>query len=162
MAAGRRETSRGKKFTKSDLVEQVFDSTGIAREDVKLVLELLMRNIKDALSGGHIVELRGFGTFEVRLSRGNPRARNPRTGEFVEVKPHGTAYWKPGRELKREVWNVSGPPKPAPAGKMPPVDKPPEAGKAAADSKTAAEGKPESADNAPPKTKTQRPPKTGR
>jgi integration host factor subunit beta len=156
MAAGRRETARGKKFTRSDLIEQVFDATGIAREDIKLVLELLMRNIKDALSGGHIVELRGFGTFEVRLSKGNPRARNPRTGELVEVKPHGTAYWKPGRELKRDVWNVSCPPKPAPAGKTP-VN-----GKTAADDKAAPDDKAVSAAKPLSGTKPPRQPKTGR
>jgi integration host factor subunit beta len=66
-----------------------------------------MKNIKDALIGGNIVELRGFGTFEVRLSRGKSKARNPRTGELVDIKPHGTAFWKPGRELKQEVWKLN-------------------------------------------------------
>ena len=154
MAAGRRETSRGRKFTKSDLIEQVFDATGIAREDIKLVLELMMRNIKDALSGGNIVELRGFGTFEVRLSRGNPRARNPRTGEFVEVKPHGTAFWKPGRDIKREVWNVSSSP-------PPPVGKPAPGGSAASAGKTPPNGKLPSNGKPPPLEKAPGPPKRG-
>jgi integration host factor subunit beta len=66
----------------------------------------MLRTLKDAIAAGNTVELRGFGAFEVRARKGRARARNPRTGEPVVVKPHSVPYWRPGRELKREVWNL--------------------------------------------------------
>jgi integration host factor subunit beta len=96
----------GGKYTKFDLINSIYDSTGIDRQDIKTVVDLTLRQVKDAIVGGYTVELRGFGTFEVRVRKGRARARNPRTGESVTVKSHGVAYWKPGRDLKREAWNL--------------------------------------------------------
>jgi nucleoid DNA-binding protein len=45
---------------------------------------------------GKTVELRGFGTFEVKKRKGRKRARNPKTGENVAVKDHGVATFRPG------------------------------------------------------------------
>jgi integration host factor subunit beta len=96
----------GGKYTKSDLIDSIYDSTGINRQDIKTVIDLTMKNVKNAIVSGNVVELRGFGTFEVRTRKGRSRARNPRTGDTVTVGSHGVPYWKPGRDLKREVWNL--------------------------------------------------------
>lgn len=96
----------GGKYTKSDLISSIYDATGIEREDIKIVVDLMIKKLKDAIAGGNTVELRGFGTFEARTRKGRARARNPRTGEPVVVRSHSVPYWKPGRELKREVWNL--------------------------------------------------------
>ena len=50
-------------------------------------------------------ELRGFGTFEVRVRKGKEKARNPKTGEIVSVDKHGVAVFRAGRELKEELWD---------------------------------------------------------
>ena len=52
-------------------------------------------------------ELRGFGTFEVRIRKGKEKARNPKTGEIVSVDQHGVAVFRAGRELKEELWDIS-------------------------------------------------------
>ena len=52
------------------------------------------------------VELRGFGTFEVKLRKGRKRARNPKTGAIVSVEDHGVASFRPGRELKKAAWTI--------------------------------------------------------
>jgi integration host factor subunit beta len=101
------------KYTKSDLIDAIYDSSGINRQDIKKVIDLTMQNLKDAIAGGNVVELRGFGTFEVRTRKGRSGARNPRTGDVVTVKSHGVPYWKPGRDLKREVWNLPDESEPA-------------------------------------------------
>lgn len=62
--------------------------------------------MKRALVEGKTVELRGFGTFEIRVRKGRERARNPKTGEIVKVEDHGVAVFRPGKELKDSVWNV--------------------------------------------------------
>ena len=53
-----------------------------------------------------VIELRGFGTFEVRTRKGREKARNPKTGDLVAVDTHGVAVFRPGKELKDLVWNL--------------------------------------------------------
>jgi integration host factor subunit beta len=96
----------GGKYTKSDLIDSIYDATGINRQDIKTVIDLTMKNVKSAIVDGDVVELRGFGTFAVRVRKGRSRARNPRTGDPVIVGSHGVPYWKPGRDLKRDTWNL--------------------------------------------------------
>jgi integration host factor subunit beta len=98
----------GGKYTKADLIEAIHEASGIGRGDVKTVFELVMQNIKDAISGGGTVELRGFGTFKVRVRKGRAGARNPRTGEPVAADAHGVPYWKPCKKLKSDVRPLSG------------------------------------------------------
>ena len=54
---------------------------------------------QDALKDGNRVELRGFGTFEVR-SYDAYKGRNPKTGESVEVAPKRSPFFKAGKELR--------------------------------------------------------------
>ena len=68
------------------------------------VSNLFIEEIKAALVSGKGIELRGFGTFEVRIRKGRQKARNPKTGEIVSVGSHGIASFRPGRELKQDVW----------------------------------------------------------
>jgi integration host factor subunit beta len=96
-----------KKITKAELVDAVYEKTGLNRKDIKTVIELSIDEIKGALTKDAVVELRGFGTFEVRRRKGRIKARNPKTDEEVTVPSHGIAAFRPGRELKQAVWNVT-------------------------------------------------------
>jgi integration host factor subunit beta len=96
----------GKKITKTELIDRVYEKTGIIRKDIKTALDLAFEGIKEALAGGTVIELRGFGTFEVRRRKGRQKARNPKTGEYVSVTSHGIAAFRPGREMKQAVWNI--------------------------------------------------------
>ena len=51
---------------------------------------------------GDKVEIRGFGNFKVR-QRNARKARNPRTGEIVEVPAKRVPHFKPAKELKAMV-----------------------------------------------------------
>ncbi|MDR2444318.1 MAG: integration host factor subunit beta [Spirochaetaceae bacterium] len=93
------------KFTKSEIIDIVYEKSGINRSDIKLMLDTAFDSIKEALSGNRTVELRGFGTFEVRFRKGRSRARNPRTGEPVSPRPHGIVAFRPGKEMKRDAWS---------------------------------------------------------
>ncbi|MDR2552899.1 MAG: integration host factor subunit beta [Treponema sp.] len=109
----------GKKITKAEIVDSVYEKTGINRKEIKAVVDLVFEGIKDALVRAAPVELRGFGTFEVRFRRGRQGARNPKTGEAVTVTSHGIAAFRPGRELKQAVWELPAEDLPA---KTPPPD----------------------------------------
>jgi integration host factor subunit beta len=95
-----------KKITKADIIDAIYQKKGINRKDIKIVVDSFIDEIKDALIRQHIIELRGFGTFETRLRKGRKKARNPKTGEAVSVNSHGIAAFRPGKELKLDVWNI--------------------------------------------------------
>ena len=75
--------------------------------DIHKVIDELFEEIKDGLKDSRIIELRGFGTFEVRVRKGRAKARNPKTGEVVAVERHGVAIFRPGKELKDYVWDIT-------------------------------------------------------
>jgi integration host factor subunit beta len=94
------------KYTKADIVESLCEKTGISRKLAQSVVDSVIVEIKKALIRNSSIELRGFGTFEVRFRKGRSRARNPKTGQEVAVTSHGTAVFRPGRELRQAVWDL--------------------------------------------------------
>jgi integration host factor subunit beta len=99
-----------KKYTKADIVDSLYEKTGMSRKEIRTIIDLFIDNIKDSLVRNMVIELRGFGTFEVKVRKGRAKARNPKTGETVSVTSHGIAAFRPGRELKQDVWNLGIPP----------------------------------------------------
>jgi integration host factor subunit beta len=95
-----------KKYTKADILNAIYEKTTVDRSVIKSVTDLLIEEIKNALIENKTIELRGFGTFEVRVRKGRQKARNPRTGAPVSVKDHGIAAFRPGRDLKEAVWDI--------------------------------------------------------
>jgi len=70
--------------------------------DAEMVVRLLLATIAERLAGGGRVEIRGFGSFQLS-ERVAYIARNPRTGEKVEVKAKAVPRFKPGRELRARI-----------------------------------------------------------
>lgn len=97
----------GSKLTKADIIDSVYQKTGMDKKDIHGVIDTVLGVIKQGLMDGQVVELRGFGTFEIRLRKGRQKARNPKTGETVSVSSHGVAAFRPGKELKKGVWNIT-------------------------------------------------------
>jgi integration host factor subunit beta len=95
------------KVTKADIIDAIYQKKGIARKDIKTVVDSFLDEIKSSLIGNHIIELRGFGTFEIRIRKGRQKARNPKTGESVSVNSHGVALFRSGKELKQDVWGIN-------------------------------------------------------
>ena len=96
----------GKKLTKAEIINNISEKLELNKKDVHAVLDELFEELKIALQDDKIVELRGFGTFETRIRKGREKARNPKTGEIVPVKPHNVAVFRPGKEIKQLVWNL--------------------------------------------------------
>ena len=95
------------KLTKAAIIENLHNKLGLNRMDIHKVIDELFEEIKDGLKDSRIIELRGFGTFEVRVRKGRAKARNPKTGEVVAVERHGVAIFRPGKELKDFVWDIT-------------------------------------------------------
>lgn len=94
----------GEKLTKAEIIESIYEKLKVNRTDIHDVIDALFDELKDALSEDRVIELRGFGTFEIRTRKGRERARNPKTGEIVPVHTHGVAVFRPGKELKKIAW----------------------------------------------------------
>jgi len=70
----------------------------VSQKDIEIMVNGIFDGMAEALVAGDRIELRGFGSMEVRI-RGPRRARNPRTGERVEVGARRTAVFHPGKEI---------------------------------------------------------------
>lgn len=86
-------------MTKSDLVAAMAEKAGIRKKDAEAALNAFIEVVTEALQKGDKVEIRGFGTFLMK-ERAARVARNPKTGEKVEVPPKLVPAFKPGKDLK--------------------------------------------------------------
>jgi len=93
-------------MTKSELIEKIAEKVsreiGITKRQTELVIDTIFDSIKDTLAKGGKVEIRGFGNFRLRSRRAR-KARNPKTGESVDVPPKKVPYFKVGKELREMV-----------------------------------------------------------
>jgi integration host factor subunit beta len=65
-------------------------------------LNCMLNQMADALVEGERIEIRGFGSFDLRHRP--PRiARNPRTGEAVNLPAKVAIHFKPGKEMRDRV-----------------------------------------------------------
>lgn len=94
------------KQTKSDILDAVYIKTKLNRNTAKSAYNIIFSEISDALIKGKIVELRGFGTFELKVRKARKNARNPRTGEMVSCHQHKIVKFRAGQDLKLAVWNI--------------------------------------------------------
>ena len=95
------------KLTKAAIIENLHNKLGYNKDQIHVVIDELFEEIKDGLKDSRVIELRGFGSFEVRIRKGRAKARNPKTGEVVAVERHGVAIFRPGKELKDFVWDIT-------------------------------------------------------
>ena len=87
---------------KSELVEQVADRAGLARGQAAVAVDAALAAIEAELADGGEVTITGFGRFSV-TERAARQARNPRTGEPIDVPAGRAPRFSPGTQLKRAV-----------------------------------------------------------
>ncbi len=85
-------------MTKSDLVDSISNKTGIERMIVQTVLESMMTEVKDKLSDGHSIFMRGFGSF-VCKKRAQKTGRVISTGKTVIIPEHYFPTFRPAQEF---------------------------------------------------------------
>ncbi len=88
---------------KSELVQMIADKNPhLYHRDVENIVNAILDEITDALSTGNRVELRGFGAFSVK-NRPARTARNPKTGDQVNVDEKWVPFFKTGKELRERL-----------------------------------------------------------
>jgi integration host factor subunit beta len=90
-------------MVKSELIREIAKgSEELDIREVEAIVNTVFDEITSALVRRDRVELRGFGTFSVRKREGRV-ARNPRTGDAVQVEAKMIPHFKPGKLLKDRV-----------------------------------------------------------
>jgi len=93
---------REETLNKADLIGHVANSAGLSKSSASDAVEAVLGGITDTLKNGGAVSLVGFGTFSV-ADRAARTARNPRTGETIQVGPSRAPKFKAGKALKDAV-----------------------------------------------------------
>lgn len=84
-------------MTKSELIEKVTEKVeGLTKKQVEAIVNTIFDGMKDALATGGKIEIRGFGNFRLK-QRNEKTARNPRTGEQVQVASKKVVHFKTGK-----------------------------------------------------------------
>ena len=89
-------------MTKSDLIQALADQMDLPLKDAKSIVNTIIGTMVDALAEGRGVELRGFGSFQVREYE-SYIGRNPKTGEQIKVAPKKLPFFKVGKDLRDRI-----------------------------------------------------------
>jgi len=96
-------------MTRTDLIAALaarFPS--LTTKDADSAVKIIVGALSESLAFGNRVEIRGFGSFGLRNRK--PRiARNPKSGEKVEVPAKCVPYFKAGLEMRVRVDTVKMP-----------------------------------------------------
>jgi integration host factor subunit beta len=88
--------------TKKDIVRTISEEVGLTQEVTKIIVQRTFDSIIETLVRERRIELRNFGVFEVK-SRAARKARNPRTGQQVEVPQKHVVTFKPGKIMEAQI-----------------------------------------------------------
>ena len=89
-------------MTKSDIIKEVAEGTGLTKVEIEAVLDGVIHSISESLKRGERVDFRGFGSFIVK-QRSARDARNPATREIVRLPERYIPAFKISKILKNVV-----------------------------------------------------------
>lgn len=81
-------------MTQSEFIRILAMRHGLSLECVLRLVGAMLDSLEEGLAEGERCILRGVGTLHVVRREGGKR-RNPRTGEEVEIPPHGVVRFNP-------------------------------------------------------------------
>jgi integration host factor subunit beta len=85
---------------KRELVDAVAEQLpDYYKQDVAQAVDIILEEISQALTEGRRVEIRGFGSFSVRMRK--PRTtKNPKTGKIMDIPARKTLHFTMSKSLK--------------------------------------------------------------
>ena len=91
-------------MTKKEFTKVLSDKV-VDKEDMAVIVDSFLDTIKEVLASGDKISFNGFGTFEV-ADRAARKARNPQTGEEIDVPASKAPKFKAAKALKDAVKNA--------------------------------------------------------
>jgi len=92
--------------TKSELLATLANDTGLKKKDVDNVMQALRNTIYKTLKKEHKIKLDGLGVFQLKDRKARV-ARNPRTGEMVNVPAKKVVKFRVLKDLKEADLGIS-------------------------------------------------------
>ena len=96
------DKSEERRVTKKEIVKTISEEIGLTQLKTKEIVQKTFDAIVETLVEERRIELRNFGVFEVK-ERAARKARNPRTGQRVDVPEKFVVTFKPGKEMEEKV-----------------------------------------------------------
>lgn len=91
-------------MNKAEIIEKVHETLGGTKADAERAVETMVNSIVEALKNGQEVSIANLGIFSTKM-RAARTARNPRTGESIEVPTQRVPKFRPAKSLKESVKN---------------------------------------------------------
>lgn len=93
-------------MTKSMLAEKIAEKLPeFTKKQVEIFLNTIFDSMKESICKGEKIEIRGFGIFRPK-ERKAKLARNPKTGEKVEISSRKTIHFKIGKSFHKSLNNL--------------------------------------------------------
>lgn len=89
-------------MNKTEIVKAIAEKNDIEKKVAESVIETFIQEITQALINREKVSIHGFGSFESR-KRDARTARNPQTGEDIQVPEHFVPAFKAAKALREAV-----------------------------------------------------------
>lgn len=89
-------------MNKADLINDVSEDVGLSKRDTKIVIESVIKKMTTGILEDGKVSLVGFGSF-VTTERKARTARNPKTGEQVDVPAKTAVKFKASQQLRNTL-----------------------------------------------------------
>ena len=87
---------------KADLVTAISEKTGVPKVDVLVTLETFFKEVKNTLSEGENVYIRGFGSFVIK-KRAKKIGRHIKKNIAIEIPEHYIPSFKPAKIFVEQV-----------------------------------------------------------
>lgn len=91
---------------KSDLINRLTERTGVQKVDVLVILEAFFQEVKDCLSVGEEVHIRGFGSF-ISKYRATKIGRHILKNEPISIPAHYTPSFKAAKQFSDAIKEAS-------------------------------------------------------
>ena len=89
------------KATRQELVNLISANQGMTLKDADRVVRINFNALRELIGQRRTVELRGFGTFIIRVRDARDNARDPRTGKRVSVNRRFGIGFRPGKTIRK-------------------------------------------------------------
>ena len=91
-------------MTKSDVINIISDKTGIDKSDVSTSIEAFFTVVKNSMSDGNNIYVRGFGSF-INKKRAKKIARNISKNTAIVIDEHFIPAFKPSKVFIEKIKN---------------------------------------------------------
>lgn len=91
-------------MNKSELIAAISEKTDFKRKDVETTINTFWDIIGDSLVNGEAVSFVGIGTFKIK-HRSARQARNPKTGDPINIPATTVPHFSAGKSLKEKLKN---------------------------------------------------------